>query len=58
MRLARSVVITLAGQITVSVEDHCANHRIRAGAEVGEARQLEGARRPMKINALVVAQGM
>ena len=58
MRLARGMVITLAGQITVTVEDHRANHRIWAGAEVREARQLEGARRPMKINALVVAQGM
>jgi hypothetical protein len=47
--LPRFAVESFARNMTLSVQDDCAHHRIRASPVVGLARQLNGARRPVKV---------
>src|SRR5207247_2651618 len=56
MWLSLGSVVALAGEVALAVQHHRADHRVGAGPVVGTARQLEGARRPVKVGGAL--QGM
>jgi hypothetical protein len=58
MRLTRGSVVALARQVTLAIEHHGADHRVRARAEVGLQRKLESTGRPVKVGAAIAQQGM
>ena len=52
VRLARLAMVSLANELAGSVEDQGAHHRVRARPVIGPARQLDGTRCPVQVEAL------
>jgi hypothetical protein len=58
VRLSSLLVISLAGNVALSVQDNCTHHRVGAGSVVSLACEFDGARRPMKVYVSVAFRRM
>jgi hypothetical protein len=58
MWLTLSTVVSLARKEARAIQNDRADHGIWTRPEVRKTRQLQGARRPMQVNARCVVQGM